>query len=136
MAIFRPCTFSHESVFCGGMRAERPSPESEIEAFFALPRWVLYVGALTALVWLAMLFLVIDFLMSRSLAQWAIPLFPLTGLLVTALLSRSPTGRGCLRTVGLGRIHNLSKLEPRAQLTIWGIGSIVGISAAVAMTYA
>lgn len=103
---------------------------TEIDAFFALPRRVLYIGLLVALVVLAGGLAVAWVLRMYGLDHFILPLVPAVAFGITFLLARSPEGRGCLLELGMGpRVGK--RFAPRVQLTIWGILVIIASALAI-----
>jgi len=99
--------------------------QREVAAFYALPRSALYLGAVVVIGGIAALLGTSALFMSLGRGALSIPLYPLSGLVVTAWLLRSLAGRGCLRELGLNRFHRLSKLEPATQLRVWGVMTLL-----------
>lgn len=112
------------------MEKNDPEAEAEVKAFFALNRKTLYLGALTVVVNILLLFISIGFLTMKGMGSWIIPLIPFNLLIYTLLLVKSPEGRGCLRTIGLG--YGTRKVEPRNQVRISLILTVIGILIALA----
>ncbi len=104
--------------------------KAEIAAFFALPRWTLYLGLLVAMVLLGAHFGLYLLLSRYQMGSLMLAIVPGTAAALTAMLARSAAGRGCLRTIGLGR-KNGHRLRPCVQLMIWIVASAVGLGLAL-----
>lgn len=104
---------------------EQRRRDVDVEAFFALPRWALYLGALAATALAGALGLGVFWAFSR-VGFFVLPaLFALLAASV-ALLRRSAAGRGLLWTIGRGH-------APRTQLIAQAVLSALFFALALAL---
>lgn len=98
----------------------RTVADQEIAAFFALPRRLLFLGLGVAVVLLATVLGLCLLLCRLDRAGWCWPLLAGTGLLITAMATRTVAGRGALRSLGVGHDGG-ARFAPATQIAFWGV---------------
>ncbi len=109
--------------------AEEQTRDADIEAFFALPRSALLLGALTVLVALAGITVGLTVFGDR-LGPWVIPMIAGSTTVVVAMLRRSAVGRGVLWSFSRPRYR------PTIVVGIWATLTVLTAIIAAWLTFA
>ncbi|MBN2703170.1 MAG: hypothetical protein JXR23_03070 [Pontiellaceae bacterium] len=102
--------------------------QEEIDAFLSTPRRIFYLWGTIVIATMLLVYFAGLWLLQRELGILIFPLISTLLFIGTFVLSKTPSGRGCLRSIGIGCWNGATKRwTPKTQVTVTGIVAVFSL---------